>query len=1060
MFKRIEEGQAVARKTLPDEPLFVVDNAEGGRSGLQYLREWCEVARAFDIATGFFEVAALVALDGDWQKLEKIRLLVGDEVTRGTKQAILKAIRSRVEAGLDAGLDADKDANPFLEGVDAVVEAIKDRQIECRVYSRKKFHAKAYITHAKLEVIGPQALVGSSNFTRAGLTENVELNIRLGSSSEVAHLQEWYERHWEDAEDISTSVLRILERHTAAYTPFDVYARGLHEMFAKVEPSANDWEQHASALFNVLDHYQKEAYWALVDIARQHGGALLCDGVGLGKTFVGLMLIERLVRYEKKNVVLFAPKAAKESVWLPELRRHLPDLSGVDFSNLTVLAHTDLSREGEYLERFDQIADRADAIVIDEAHHFRNPGKVPDWDDPSSWTRYYALYRLIGDAAKKKPVFMLTATPINNSLDDFRHMVELFTRRDDSYFAKTLGINSVRARIDRSNRELRRRLHIDDQMPLSDVLVEAQEVVVRDPLFEGLVVQRSRAYARKSQQQQKGTSASFPEREPPKVAAYSVKQSYGRLLSMVEAAFARQKPLFALPIYYPLAYYKGADTKIDPIEQNRQAQVVGLIRTNFLKRFESSVYAFERSCDRLLRKLLAFVDKNVETPSERRRLERWIDQHREVLNRAADRQLLLWGDEEPEDEDAEDDVISPELLEAAVKLPRDDYEVSEILQETYLDLDQLAAFLEECRKFEPRHDDKLQKLVALLKQKQLKGRKVLIFTEFADTARYVRRHLEEAGVKDLVELDSGTKEDRAQVLRRFAPYYNGSTSSELDRAGLEEIQVLVATDVLSEGLNLQDATRLINYDIHWNPVRLMQRIGRVDRRLNPYVEDHLTADHPELAADRGKVLFWNFLPPDELDTLLRLYRTVSHKTLLISKALGIEGKKLLRPEDDYEALKEFNAAYEGQTTPGEELHLEYQRLLVDHPGLEERLTSFPAAIYSGRPTHDDKPVGIYFCYRLPAFDTEMGEFSLEAGPARWFYLPLEEQASVLEDPATIAAVIRSTPATARILRLDRQKLVEARASVLKHVRNGYLRDIGAPMDAPRPRLVCWMEVVR
>ena len=291
-------------------------------------------------------MGALVALDGDWQRLDKIRILMGDEMTRGTKQAILKAIRSRVEDMLDAGLDADKDSNPFLEGVDSVVDAIKDRRIECRVYNRKKFHAKAYITHGKLDIIGPQALDGSSNFTRPGLTENVELNIRLESSSEVAHLQDWYERHWEIAEDITTAVLRTVERQTAAYTPFDVYTRALHEMFAKVEPSANDWEQHASAMFDVLDHYQKEAYWALIDIARQHGGALLCDGVGLGKTFVGLMLIERLVRYEKKNVVLFAPKGAKESVWTPELRRHLPDLSGADFSNLTVLAHTDLSRGG------------------------------------------------------------------------------------------------------------------------------------------------------------------------------------------------------------------------------------------------------------------------------------------------------------------------------------------------------------------------------------------------------------------------------------------------------------------------------------------------------------------------------------------------------------------------------------------------------------------------------------------------------------------------------------------------------------------------------------------
>ena len=338
-------------------PLFIVDNTDGGRDGLGYLREWCEIADAFDIATGYFEAGALVALDGAWQKLDKIRILMGDEVARGTKQVILQAIRGRAESTLDRGLDDDKDSNPFLQGVPAIVEALKSRKIECRVYNRDKFHAKAYITHGKLDVIGSQALVGSSNFTRPGLSQNVELNIKIESGSEVAQLQDWYEKHWDDGVDVSDDVLRVIQRHTAEYTPFEVWARALHEMFSDVEPSASEWEQHRSEMFPVLDRYQQEAYWAMVNIARQHGGAFLCDGVGLGKTFVGLMLIERLVRYEKKNVVLFAPKSAKVSVWEPELKRYLSKLGGgSDFSNLTVFAHTDLTRPGAFPARFRRVS--------------------------------------------------------------------------------------------------------------------------------------------------------------------------------------------------------------------------------------------------------------------------------------------------------------------------------------------------------------------------------------------------------------------------------------------------------------------------------------------------------------------------------------------------------------------------------------------------------------------------------------------------------------------------------------------------------------------------------
>src|SRR5207253_3925922 len=133
------------------------------------------------------------------------------------------------------------------------------------------------------------------------------------------------------------------------------------------------------------------------------------------------------------------------------------------------------------------------------------------------------------------------------------------------------------------------------------------------------------------------------------------------------------------------------------------------------------------------------------------------------------------------------------------------------------------------------------------------------------------------------EVDSGSTSDRGSLIRRFSPYYNGTTPAKLAKLGHEEIRILISTDVLSEGLNLQDATRLINYDLHWNPVRLMQRIGRVDRRLNPKIEEQIVNDHSGQKAIRGTVAYWNFLPPDELEGLLRLYRRVSHKTLRISK---------------------------------------------------------------------------------------------------------------------------------------------------------------------------------
>jgi superfamily II DNA or RNA helicase len=1036
--------------------LFIVDNSDEDWKVLRYLHDWCQISKSIDIATAYFEIGSLLALQDEWQKVDQIRILMGDEVSRRTKNAFAAGL-DQLKQRLDISLETEKQKNEFLSGVIGIVEAIRSGKITCRVYRKDKFHAKAYITRARLEVVGSSALVGSANFTYPGLTENIELNVQI-TGQPVAVLQEWYEEHWDDAEDVSAEILKTIERHTQEYLPFDVYTKALHEFFRGHEMTAGEWEETRSKMFSKLDRYQKEAYWALMKIARQHAGAFLCDGVGLGKTFVGLMLIERLILHENKRVVLFAPKAAKEAVWEPHLRDWLPHIGGVsggaDFSNLAVFSHTDLNRGGDFPARFRRITELADVVLIDEAHHFRNPGRQGDINgEDDDRSRYYRLYDVLDGFLRPKTLFMLTATPINNRLSDFRHMTELFSRRDEAYFARTLGVNNLRAHFNNMEKALRKRLG-GDGFDAGENIAQVQETLTGDEIFRHLVVQRSRAYARESQIRENRTAAAFPERKPPIVAEYSIRQTYGRLLDLLEKAFERKSPLFSLPIYYPLAYYKGDDKSIDPFEENRQKQVVGLIRTMFLKRFESSVAAFELSCDRLMRKLLAFLEVHSETDGEKKRLERWKQQNAEVLNYVMHRQLELWKDADVEDPD--EDIVPQEFLESVERLSRDEYEVVEMIQETFLDLDQIVSFLEEAKKFEPRHDDKLKKLIRLLKSKELETQKVLIFTEFADTARYLFRQLTEAGIEGVAQVDSATKGNRADILQRFSPYYNGTNSATLREQGKQEIRVLISTDVLSEGLNLQDASRMMNYDIHWNPVRLMQRIGRVDRRMNPLTEEALLRDHPEVAASRGKVSFWNFLPPDELNALLTLYTKVTQKTLMISKTLGIEGKKLFTPEDDYAALKEFNQAYEGTKTAIEEMHLDYQALLQDHPELADHLNALPGAFFSGRKRPAKGTRGVFFCYALPALDKETGEFTEAAGTTRWYLYAMDTN-TILEDPGEIIDSLRCKPNTPRQCTTEEKMLKDIRAKVLKHIKDTYLKRVDAPVGV-KPALKCWMEI--
>ena len=314
--------------------------------------------------------------------------------------------------------------------------------------------------------------------------------------------------------DVTEDVLHVIERHAREYTPFEVWAKSLDELFRGYQETDTEWDETKSLMFPRLDRYQKEAYWALMGIARQFGGAFLCDGVGLGKTFVGLMLIERLILHERKRVVLLAPKGAKEAVWEPHLKQYLKHVGGVgssaDFSNLAVFSHTDLSRGGDFPDRFARIAETADAVVIDEAHHFRNPGQRRGGKNGDRDSRYYELFDLLDPEAHPKSVYMLTATPINNRLTDFRHLVELFSRRNEAYFAKTLGVNSLTAHFNRMEKDLRDHLHVGG-IDLSENLAEVGESLTDSEVFRNLVVQRSRAYAVESQKRESRRRRHLPE---------------------------------------------------------------------------------------------------------------------------------------------------------------------------------------------------------------------------------------------------------------------------------------------------------------------------------------------------------------------------------------------------------------------------------------------------------------------------------------------------------------------------------------------------------------------
>ena len=1030
---------------MPHKDLYIVDNSTEQQSVKEYLLDWCNVSKQMDIATGYLEIGGLLALDTHWQKLDKIRIILGNEVTKRTKDVIDKVVESMLSRFNDS-INAEHERNEFLVGVPAILDAMKSGKIECRVYDKNKFHAKAYITYFRddyreqfiqaMNVPSGYALVGSSNFTKAGLTQNIELNVQV--SNDIDQLQKWFDEHWEQGEDITTAILTVIENHVKEFSPYDVYMRSMYEYFKSREETISEWEQHDSVIYQGLSQYQRDGYNSMVEIANRYSGAFLCDGVGLGKTYVGMMIIERFVKKERKNVVLIVPAAARISVWETTIKKYIPEiLEG--FYPFKIINHTDLLLEkNENL--MNQIQEQAEIVVIDEAHHFRN----------RSSNRYRKLFDMMAGGHQKQ-MFMLTATPINNSFLDLQHLIELFTHRQDDYFAAApLGIHSLAGHFKKMEADLKRQTgtNVTDAVDVSDDIFRA------DILVNELVVQRSRAYVKRSLSSTEGDKVLFSIRQAPTVANYSLRISYGKLIDdFVDSFYRKDKqtgrslPILALAVYSPYEdeYYIGDKSKIDLMVSGRQQQIVNLIRQLLLKRFESSIAAFEETCVRIYFRLYTFLNDYREQ-GNMRLIERTLNRQADVLEYV---KKFIENNMQSTLEELEDD-LPDYVWDVEDNLSAEDFDIRAMLDDTLLDMEVLAEFIEDIMDFDSSKDDKIRELKRILTEdERIKGKKVIIFTEFRSTAKYIYRELQKAGFDGLYEIDGQSKVNRHDMVVRFSPYYNDSCSADIQ----DEIRILIATDVLAEGLNLQDASCLINYELHWNPVRLMQRIGRIDRRRDAAIEERLLTDHPELAADRANAYYWNFLPPKELEQLLNLYQTVSKKTLRISKTFGIEGKKLLTPEDDFDALKEFNSQYEGETSWDEEMALAYQELLAAQPDYPDLVEAMPKKLYSGKQTSTF--TGFFFCYELPMKRTD-GTWTDGDGWYRWYMLDPETK-KVIESTYDIWKAIQCTPEEPRKIHTDEAGFADARKTIENYIKKNYMRSVQAPLGV-RPRLVTWMEL--
>ena len=1013
----------------------LIDNVNGNTL-LKVLESLLVKSAKLDIATGTFEIGAFLSLGKTWQHLDGIRLLMGDETTRRTKEHLIKALQEAT----DDNIESAKEKDDTLHGLAAVRDAIRRGQIVVRVYDKAKFHAKLNLMHAQNSSPVDFATVGSSNFTNPGLTQNVELNSFITDATHIEKLEAWYDARWEEASAVKAELLRTIERHLRKYPPFTVYAKALHAYFRGREKPADEWEENESVIYRTLSQYQKDGYHAALQIADTWNGTLICDGVGSGKTYIGLMLLERYLR-ENKRVLLITPKSVAESVWNSQVSRQLRSKYGrLLREHYDIKLHTDLGRQGGISgEDLAYFREHKDVIIIDEAHHFRNQGSNRG--------------RLLMELAQNKKLYLLTATPINNSIDDIYHLINYFAQNNRRHFAE-IGVHDFRKHF----RNIEKRLENGNETIDIVERIEEDDFLRQDPVLKQILIQRSRQYIKEAEVTS-GTHILFPKRIIEPTVDYSLRQVYRTLYDELQNAFDRHDPFLNLAIYNTVRYHKKPEKQIE----NRQKQIVGLIRTLVLKRLESSWRAFEATIENLLLKMAEWLERYA--PERFRMWEgtntRWwgvVQKHiRErlqedgILTQNTLETLLNSVASNPSEE--EDDLASVEIGE---DFNPNDHDVDRLFDDVVDDMNFLTGLLSRIYRLfyadelanEPdtRQDDKLQQLLKLLKKHP--NEKLLIFTEFCDTARYLHTQLERAGFEGIEQIDSRRKVNREEVIERFSPRYNGKSPDEINMP----VQTLITTDVLAEGLNLQDASVIVNYDLHWNPVRLMQRIGRLDRRLDPKIEEQLSRTNPT-------VHVWNFLPPEELDDILKLRKRVDGKILRISRTLGIEGK-FVSPKDPDETLRLFNERYEGTESIEELMNLERQRISESHPKLWRQLPDLPMRLFSGKGIDDEPPPflnrdgepiplnshgseGLFCCYEMP--NSEI----------KWYFYDAEID-EVLDNVEEIWSEIRCGEDTMRWTEDGPAGLTDARKKIERHIRI-YLRDIQAQMGE-KAKLIAWMEI--
>ncbi|MGP5963092.1 helicase-related protein [Pseudomonas aeruginosa] len=932
----------------------------GSQRVIDLIRPHLKRGNQLGCVTPSFSLYAFAEVREALSTLERVQLIVPPD------DAVLELLGSEGDRAARNRLQARWLANQCAKWI--------SEKVDLRRASRSVPQGAAVMR--RLDGTPEQVVLGSFAFSTSGLglTPGNPLSLIQASESadEAAQLAQWFDHQWANLQSVSATdsedkskgrdavleALRALGEHR---DPFTIYTLMLHHLFRDSGDEMDEERIVKSAtgirntvVWKKLFKFQRDGVVGAIDKLNRFGGCIIADSVGLGKTFEALAIIKY---HELRNdrVLVLAPKRLRDNWTLYKANDKRNVLAGDRF-NYDVLNHTDLSRDGGTSGDIDLSHvnwGNYDLVVIDESHNFRNKATHKGKE-----SRYDRLMRRIIREGVKTRVLMLSATPVNNRLADLRNQIAFATEGDDTALMEH-GIASIEATTRKAQAQFNRWLALDEAEKTPTRLVEMLGFDYFT-LLDHLTIARSRRHVEKYY----GTSETgrFPDRLPPiNIKADVDLAGEFRAIRDINQEIRRLTLASYAPLRYVLphkqeAYDAKYSTQIRGGESffrqaDREESLIHLLRVNVLKRMESAVSSFTLTLQRQL--------KDVEATLGR------IESHADALEEI-----------DIADVDIDDPAFESLLVGRKVKVLLDDVDLIRWKQDLLEDRNRLATLLAAAKQIDAARDAKLTALRDLIQRKchdpiNPGNRKIIVFTAFSDTAHYLYAQLA-PWAKSTLGVDAalvtgsagiqttlpGLRKGMSDVLSAFAPRAK-ERPAELAAEG--EIDLLIATDCISEGQNLQDCDWLINYDIHWNPVRIIQRFGRIDRIGSP----------------NQRIQLVNFWPNMELEEYINLEQRVSGRMVLLDvSATGEENlieqqsgnamndleyrrKQLLKLQDTVIDMEDLSTGVSITDLTLTDFRIDLAQYLKAHPG---KLDTQPLGAYAVTTTLDaDIPPGVIFC---------------------------------------------------------------------------------------------------